>query len=254
MRGRARWISLSHRSFQGMAFRPDHWRATERYRRRSSTICPAPGRLGSSNEGSSLSRLFTTGNLSGWYRGRFPYCRELRAGALTLDGVAVLPGPPPRPQSGPFICCRRSSSSHYCETRFYRAQSHYHHEVRGGREALSFPDAIGRGKRSGWPVRRSASGTTRSITASTIIGTHTPSGGCTFSSSAGGWNTIPNATIRPAERVVVSRSGRRNRGSPRLPRAPAVSAAELPALLPRTLRANHAGGAQDEARGVLCPT
>ena len=159
----------------------------------------------------------------------------------------------PSPQSGPLICCRRSSSSHYCETRLTAPSRTTTTRSGVGGKRCHFRMRLG-GKRSGWPVRRSASGTTRSITASTIIGTHTPSGGCTFSSSAGGWNTIPNATIRPAERVVVSRSGCRNRGSPRLPRAPAVSAAELPALLPRTLRANHAGGAQDEARGVLCPT
>lgn len=76
-----------------------------------------------------------------WYRGHFPYVHRLRGGAVTLDAspyYLVHPLVPERvaellPQVKLIALLRNPVS---------RALSHYHHEVRGGREPLSFAEAL----------------------------------------------------------------------------------------------------------------
>lgn len=78
-----------------------------------------------------------------WYRGRFPYSRLLRNGAITLDAspyYLVHPLVPRRaaellPAVKLIVLLRNPVD---------RALSHYQHEVRGGRETLSFAEAIAR--------------------------------------------------------------------------------------------------------------
>ncbi|MGI9042282.1 MAG: sulfotransferase domain-containing protein [Gemmatimonadales bacterium] len=78
-----------------------------------------------------------------WYRGRFPYSLRLRGGALTLDAspyYLVHPQVPRRaaellPEAKLIAVLRNPVD---------RALSHYQHEVRGGRETLSFADAVDR--------------------------------------------------------------------------------------------------------------
>lgn len=78
-----------------------------------------------------------------WYRSRFPYAYRLERGALTLDAspyYLVHPLAPERaaqllPQARLVALLRNPID---------RALSHYHHEVRGGRETLSFVEAIER--------------------------------------------------------------------------------------------------------------
>jgi len=76
-----------------------------------------------------------------WYRGRFPYAHRLRRGSLTLDAspyYLVHPLVPQRvAQQLPevkLVALLRNPVD--------RALSHYQHEVRGGRESLSFAEAI----------------------------------------------------------------------------------------------------------------
>jgi len=76
-----------------------------------------------------------------WYRGRFPYAHRLRRGSLTLDAspyYLVHPLVPQRvaqllPQVKLVALLRNPVD---------RAHSHYQHEVRDGRESLSFAEAI----------------------------------------------------------------------------------------------------------------
>lgn len=76
-----------------------------------------------------------------WYRGRFPYGYRLRGGALTLDAspyYLMHPQAPGRaahllPDAKLVVLLRNPVD---------RAFSHYQHEVRGGRESLSFGEAI----------------------------------------------------------------------------------------------------------------
>lgn len=78
-----------------------------------------------------------------WYRGNFPYRRQLRGGALTLDAspyYLVHPLVPHRaaqllPEVKLIAVLRNPVD---------RALSHYQHEVRHRRESLSFADAIER--------------------------------------------------------------------------------------------------------------
>jgi Sulfotransferase domain len=78
-----------------------------------------------------------------WYRGRFPYSRKLRAGALTFEASPyylahpLVPGRAARllPEVKLIALLRNPVD---------RTLSHYHHEVRGGRESLSFAEAIER--------------------------------------------------------------------------------------------------------------
>jgi hypothetical protein len=76
-----------------------------------------------------------------WYRARFPYSYRLRNGALTLDASPYYLAHPAVPQraarqlpQAKLIALLRNPVD--------RAFSHYQHEVRGGRETLSFPEAI----------------------------------------------------------------------------------------------------------------
>jgi hypothetical protein len=76
-----------------------------------------------------------------WYRGCFPYRRQLRGGSITLDAspyyLAHPLAPPRAAQLFPeikLIALLRNPID--------RALSHHQHEVRGGRETLSLADAI----------------------------------------------------------------------------------------------------------------
>jgi hypothetical protein len=78
-----------------------------------------------------------------WYRGRFPYAHRLRRGALTLDATPYYMMHPLAPGRAAellpgvkLIALLRNPVD--------RALSHYQHEVRGGRETLSFVDALDR--------------------------------------------------------------------------------------------------------------
>jgi hypothetical protein len=78
-----------------------------------------------------------------WYRGRFPYAHRLRRGALTLDATPYYMMHPLAPRRAAdllpgvkLIALLRNPVD--------RALSHYQHEVRGGRETLSFVDALDR--------------------------------------------------------------------------------------------------------------
>jgi hypothetical protein len=78
-----------------------------------------------------------------WYRGRFPYSHRLSRGKLTIDAspyYLVHPLAPRRaaqllPEARLIALLRNPVD---------RALSHYQHEVRGGRESLSFAEAIER--------------------------------------------------------------------------------------------------------------
>jgi hypothetical protein len=78
-----------------------------------------------------------------WYRARFPYSYQLRGRAMTLDASPYYLAHPLAPQrvtgllpGAKLIVLLRNPVD--------RAFSHYQHEVRGGRESLSFPQAIER--------------------------------------------------------------------------------------------------------------
>ncbi|HEX6105203.1 MAG TPA: sulfotransferase domain-containing protein [Gemmatimonadales bacterium] len=78
-----------------------------------------------------------------WYRGRFPYARQLRDGVVTLDATPYYMMHPLAPQRAAallpdvkLIAVLRNPVD--------RAFSHYQHEVRGGREPLSFAEALDR--------------------------------------------------------------------------------------------------------------
>ena len=78
-----------------------------------------------------------------WYRGRFPYRYRLRGGALTLDASPYYLMHPQAPvraarllSDAKLIALLRNPVD--------RAFSHYQHEVRDGRETLSFGEAIER--------------------------------------------------------------------------------------------------------------
>lgn len=76
-----------------------------------------------------------------WYRGRFPYARRMRSGALTLDASPYYLMHPLAP---------RRAAELLPEARLIallrhpidRAFSHYQHAVRDGREPLSFAEAV----------------------------------------------------------------------------------------------------------------
>ena len=76
-----------------------------------------------------------------WYRGRFPYGYRLRGGVVTLDASPYYLAHPQAPQraarllpDAKLIVLLRNPVD--------RAFSHYQHEVRDGRETLSFAEAI----------------------------------------------------------------------------------------------------------------
>ncbi len=76
-----------------------------------------------------------------WYRANFPYSHRLRRGSLTLDASPYYLVHPLVPERAAqllpgvkLVALLRNPVD--------RALSHYHHEVRGGRESLSFAEAI----------------------------------------------------------------------------------------------------------------
>jgi hypothetical protein len=78
-----------------------------------------------------------------WYRGRFPFSHRLRGPALTLDASPYYLFHPLAPERAArllpdvkLVAVLRNPVD--------RALSHYQHEVRDGRESLSFPEAIDR--------------------------------------------------------------------------------------------------------------
>lgn len=78
-----------------------------------------------------------------WYRGRFPYVYQLRGGSQTLDASPYYLAHPLAPQRAArllpgvkLIAVLRNPVD--------RALSHYQHELRGGRESLTFAEAIER--------------------------------------------------------------------------------------------------------------
>jgi hypothetical protein len=78
-----------------------------------------------------------------WYRGRFPYARRLRRGAITLDASPYYLIHPLAPERAArllpgvkLVALLRNPVD--------RALSHYQHEVRDGRESLPFADAVDR--------------------------------------------------------------------------------------------------------------
>jgi hypothetical protein len=76
-----------------------------------------------------------------WYRGRFPYRRRLHGGTLTLDAspyYLVHPLVPPRAAQ----LLPKVKLVALLRNPIDRAFSHYQHEVRAGREFLSFAEAI----------------------------------------------------------------------------------------------------------------
>jgi len=78
-----------------------------------------------------------------WYRGRFPYRRRLRGGTLTLDASPYYLVHPLVPQRAAQLLPKVKLVA-LLRNPIDRALSHYQHEVRGGRESLSFAEAIER--------------------------------------------------------------------------------------------------------------
>jgi hypothetical protein len=80
----------------------------------------------------------------GWYRGRFPYRYQLRrGGALTLDASPYYLVHPLVPQRAARLLPQVKLIA-LLRNPVDRARSHYQHEVRGGRESLSFAEALER--------------------------------------------------------------------------------------------------------------
>jgi hypothetical protein len=78
-----------------------------------------------------------------YYRGRFPYSHRLRQGAMTLDATPYYLVHPLVPQRAAQLLPNVKLIA-LLRNPIERAYSHYQHEVRGGREPLSFPEAIDR--------------------------------------------------------------------------------------------------------------
>lgn len=76
-----------------------------------------------------------------WYRGRFPYSHRLRHGSLTLDASPYYLVHPLVPQRAAQLLPKVKLVA-LLRNPVERAHSHYQHEVRGGRESLSFAEAI----------------------------------------------------------------------------------------------------------------
>ena len=76
-----------------------------------------------------------------WYRGRFPYGHRLRRGSLTLDASPYYLVHPLVPQRAAQLLPQVKLVA-VLRNPVDRAHSHYQHEVRGGRESLSFAEAI----------------------------------------------------------------------------------------------------------------
>jgi hypothetical protein len=78
-----------------------------------------------------------------WYRGHFPYSRRLRDGRLTLDASPYYLVHPQVPQRA-FELLPEVKLIALLRNPVDRTLSHYQHEVRGGRESLSFAEALDR--------------------------------------------------------------------------------------------------------------
>lgn len=76
-----------------------------------------------------------------WYRGRFPYTHRLRGGSLTLDATPYYLAHPLVPERAARLLPEVKLIA-VLRNPIDRALSHYQHEVRGGREPLSFAEAI----------------------------------------------------------------------------------------------------------------
>jgi hypothetical protein len=76
-----------------------------------------------------------------YYRGRFPYSHRLRGGSVTLDATPYYLVHPLVPQRAARLLPRVKLIA-LLRNPVDRALSHYQHEVRGGRETLSFAEAI----------------------------------------------------------------------------------------------------------------
>jgi hypothetical protein len=78
-----------------------------------------------------------------WYRGRFPYGYRLGPDALTLDASPYYLFHPLAPERAAALLPQVKLIA-LLRNPIDRALSHYQHEVRGGRESLSFEEAIDR--------------------------------------------------------------------------------------------------------------
>ena len=78
-----------------------------------------------------------------WYRGRFPFRHRLRGAALTIDASPYYLLHPLAPERAAGLLPGVKLVA-ILRNPIDRAFSHYQHEVRDGRETLSFPDAIAR--------------------------------------------------------------------------------------------------------------
>jgi hypothetical protein len=76
-----------------------------------------------------------------WYRGRFPYAHRLRDGALTLDATPYYMMHPLAPRRAAALLPQVKLIA-LLRDPISRALSHYQHEARGGREPLSFAEAL----------------------------------------------------------------------------------------------------------------
>ncbi|HJR16062.1 MAG TPA: sulfotransferase domain-containing protein [Gemmatimonadales bacterium] len=76
-----------------------------------------------------------------WYRGHFPYTHQLRRGFLTLDASPYYLVHPLVPQRVAQLLPEIKLVA-LLRNPVDRALSHYQHEVRGGRESLSFAEAL----------------------------------------------------------------------------------------------------------------
>jgi hypothetical protein len=76
-----------------------------------------------------------------WYRARFPFSHQLRGGSLTLDASPYYLAHPLVPPRAAQLLPRVKLIA-LLRNPVDRAFSHYQHEVRGGRESLSFAEAI----------------------------------------------------------------------------------------------------------------
>lgn len=76
-----------------------------------------------------------------WYRGRFPFRHQLRRGALTFDATPYYLAHPLAPQRAAQLLPNTKLIA-VLRNPVDRAFSHYQHEVRAGRETLSFAEAI----------------------------------------------------------------------------------------------------------------
>ena len=78
-----------------------------------------------------------------WYHGRFPYRHRLRGGVQTLDATPYYMMHPLAPERAARLLPDAKLVA-VLRNPIERALSHYQHEVRGGRETLSFAQALDR--------------------------------------------------------------------------------------------------------------